>query len=162
MGQAPFDVLRISVFQCFKDSVTTGEMMGRQPSKGNKPAKQNAYDKIYAVVRLIPVGKVATYGQIAELAGYGGKARLVGYALFWGAGDSDIPWQRVINAKGQVSESVFRNGSDYFQRSLLEEEGIVLDETLTVDFKVYRWHPTDDELALIEGEIGHPGDEGNG
>ncbi|MGD1851687.1 MAG: MGMT family protein [Cyanophyceae cyanobacterium] len=127
--------------------------MGRQSSKQSdeaKQAKQNAYDKIYAVVRLIPFGKVATYGQIAELAGYGGKARLVGYALFRVAEGGDIPWQRVINAKGQVSESVFRNGSDFFQRSLLEAEGVKLDHKLTVDFKVCRWHPTDAELATID------------
>ncbi|MGD1939411.1 MAG: MGMT family protein [Cyanophyceae cyanobacterium] len=134
--------------------------MGRQSSQQSdeaeqaKQAKQNAYDKIYAVVRLIPFGKVATYGQIAELAGYGGKARLVGYALFRVAEDGDIPWQRVINAKGQVSESVFRNGSDFFQRSLLEAEGIELDDKLTVDFKACRWHPTDAELAIIDELLG--------
>lgn len=120
-----------------------------QGQSGKDGAKQNAYEKIYGVVRLIPFGKVATYGQIAELAGYGGKARLVGYALFRVGEGSDVPWQRVINAKGQVSESVFRNGSDFFQRSLLEEEGIKLDEQQKVDFKQYRWHPTDEELDQI-------------
>ena len=127
--------------------------MGKGTGDG-AAAKQNAYDKIYAVVRLIPFGKVATYGQIAELAGYGGKARLVGYALFRIAEDSDVPWQRVINARGQVSESVFRNGSDLFQRSLLEDEGIVLDEAQRVDFKVYRWHPSDEELGQIAERLG--------
>ena len=138
--------------------------MGRKKTDGaaakQGAAKQNAYGKIYAVVRLIPFGKVATYGQIAELAGYGGKARLVGYALFRIAEDSDIPWQRVINAKGQVSESVFRNGSDLFQRSLLEDEGIVLDEAQKVDFKRYRWHPSEEELGQIAERLGS-GESGN-
>ncbi|MEM9770055.1 MAG: MGMT family protein [Cyanobacteria bacterium P01_D01_bin.73] len=127
--------------------------MEDQKSK-DQAAKQNAYEKIYAVVRLIPFGKVATYGQVAELAGYGGKARLVGYALFRVAEGSEVPWQRVINAKGQVSESVFSNGSDFFQRSLLEAEGIELDEKLTVDFKVCRWHPTEEELTKITELLG--------
>ena len=62
------------------------------------------YDQIYAVVRQIPEGQVATYGQVAELAGLGGKARLVGYALYRvDMRSSDIPWHRVINAKGEIS-----------------------------------------------------------
>ncbi len=62
------------------------------------------YDQIYAVVRQIPEGQVATYGQVAELAGLGGKARLVGYALYRvDMRSSDIPWHRVINVKGEIS-----------------------------------------------------------
>jgi methylated-DNA-protein-cysteine methyltransferase-like protein len=64
----------------------------------------STYDQIYAVVRQIPEGQVATYGQVAELAGLGGKARLVGYALYRvDMRSSDIPWHRVINAKGEIS-----------------------------------------------------------
>ncbi len=64
----------------------------------------STYDQIYAVVRQIPEGQVATYGQVAELAGLGGKARLVGYALYRvDMRSSDIPWHRVINAKGKIS-----------------------------------------------------------
>lgn len=101
------------------------------------------YDRIYAVVRQIPHGQVATYGQVAELAGLPGRARLVGYALFRVAEplDSDIPWQRVVNARGEVSESPFRNGSDYLQRSLLEREGVAFDGRDRIDLKRYRWCP---------------------
>ena len=64
----------------------------------------STYDQIYAVVRQIPEGQVATYGQVAELAGLGGKARLVGYALYRvDMRSSDIPWHWVINAKGKIS-----------------------------------------------------------
>ena len=85
----------------------------------------STYEKIYAVVRQIPKAKVATYGQIAKLANLPGQARLVGYALFRVDGkDADIPWHRVINAKGEISESPFRDGCDHLQHSLLQQEGI--------------------------------------
>jgi methylated-DNA-protein-cysteine methyltransferase related protein len=100
---------------------------------------QSAYQKIYVVVRRIPVGKVATYGQIADLAGYYGKARLVGYALYQVDPNSDIPWQRVINAKGEVSYSTAREGADYVQRNLLEGEGISFNAQGKIDLQQYRW-----------------------
>jgi methylated-DNA-protein-cysteine methyltransferase-like protein len=101
----------------------------------------STYDIIYAVVRQIPYGKVATYGQVAELANLYGRARMVGYALYRLAPDTEVPWQRVINAKGEVSESPFRNGSDYLQRSLLEAEGIEFSRTGKIDLKKYLWRP---------------------
>jgi len=87
----------------------------------------NTYDLIYAVVRQIPWGQVATYGQVAELAGLIGKPRVVGYALYRVTDADEIPWHRVINAKGEVSRSPLRNGTDYLQQSLLEAEGIEFD-----------------------------------
>ena len=102
----------------------------------------STYDRIYQIVRQIPIGKVATYGQIADLAGLSGKARLVGYALFQVDTDSpDIPWHRVINAKGEVSHSSLRKGSDYLQKHLLEEEGIIFNAKDKVDLHQYRWQP---------------------
>lgn len=104
----------------------------------------SSYDAIYAVVRQIPPGKVATYGQVAELANLPRRARLVGYALYQVDLDhDDIPWQRVINAKGEISHSIFRNGTDYVQRSLLEDEGIEFDANGRINLSVYRWQPTD-------------------
>jgi methylated-DNA-protein-cysteine methyltransferase-like protein len=106
------------------------------------------YERIYAVVRHIPPGQVATYGQVAELAGLIGKPRLVGYALYRvDMATSDIPWQRVINAKGEVSQSPHRNGTDYLQRAILEDEGIVFDHRGRIDLSQYKWNPPDD---LIE------------
>lgn len=105
------------------------------------------YDRIYAIVRLIPPGMVATYGQVAELAGLIGKPRLVGYALYRVAPEADVPWQRVINAKGEVSHSVLRNGSDYLQQAMLQEEGIEFDANGRIDLARYRWQPSDTLLA---------------
>lgn len=106
------------------------------------------YERIYAIVRHIPPGKVATYGQVAELAGLIGKPRLVGYALYRvDMEHDDIPWQRVINAKGEVSQSPFRNGTDDLQRVILEDEGIEFDAKGRIDLKRYRWQPS---RAVIE------------
>jgi len=99
----------------------------------------SAYETIYNVVRQIPHGQVATYGQVADLANLPGRARLVGYALFRVAPDSDVPWHRVINAKGEISESPVRYGSDYLQRELLEQEGIEFNSSGKVNLRQYRW-----------------------
>ncbi len=99
----------------------------------------SAYDYIYTVVRQIPTGRVATYGQVAELAGLMGKPRVVGYALYRVTDAEDVPWHRVINAKGEVSRSPHRNGTDYLQQSLLEAEGIEFDAFGRVSLERYRW-----------------------
>jgi Predicted methylated DNA-protein cysteine methyltransferase len=99
------------------------------------------YDLIYEIVRQVPYGKVTTYGLVAELAGLPRRARLVGYALFRVAPDSDIPWHRVVNAKGQISESPVRYGSDHLQRSLLEAEGIQFDARGSINLRQYLWLP---------------------
>jgi methylated-DNA-protein-cysteine methyltransferase related protein len=104
----------------------------------------STYDRIYAVVRLIPYGQVATYGQVAQLANLAGKARLVGYALFRvDLSQDDIPWHRVINAKGEISESPFRQGGDYLQRSLLEAEGVQFSSAGKVRLHQYLWQPSE-------------------
>ena len=101
-----------------------------------------SYPRIYDVVRKIPAGKVATYGQIAELAGYPRQARQIGYALSALPEENDVPWQRVINAKGEVSPRS-HSGCDNFQRVLLEEEGIRFNAAAQVDLARYRWNPSD-------------------
>jgi methylated-DNA-protein-cysteine methyltransferase related protein len=113
----------------------------------------STYDRIYAVVRHIPYGQVATYGQVAQLANLAGKARLVGYALFRvDLQRDDIPWHRVINAKGEISESAFRQGGDHLQRSLLEAEGVQFSPTGQVNLRQYRWQP-DIETVLANEEV---------
>lgn len=115
------------------------------------------YERIYAVVRCIPPGRVATYGQVAELAGLAGKPRLVGYALFrvdMAAGT--VPWQRVINAKGEVSQSPLRNGTDHLQRAILESEGVEFDAKGRIDLARYRWQPAMEDRATILGAIPDP------
>ena len=102
---------------------------------------------IYAVVARIPEGKVATYGQIASLAGCAGQARQVGYALAGIPDDLDLPWHRVINARGRVS--VRRHtGFHELQQALLEREGVVF-EAMRVDLARYLWRP---RTAWLEQE----------
>ena len=98
----------------------------------------NNYLRIYKIVRQIPRGRVATYGQIAELAGLGGHARQVGYALHSVPDDFKLPWHRVINSRGEVSP---RSGGDSheLQRHLLEAEGVKFDKKGRVDLKKFQW-----------------------
>ncbi len=83
---------------------------------------------------------MATYGQIAALAGLHGHARQVGYALHTLPEGSNVPWHRVINAQGRVSERSLR-GSDDLQRFLLEAEGVVFDKTGRVSLDRFCWDP---------------------
>lgn len=99
------------------------------------------YQQIYQLVHKIPPGKVATYGQIAELLGRPRHARQIGYALYRVAPDSDIPWQRVVNAQGMISHSPQRQGSDDLQRILLEQEGITFNSQDKLDLRHHRWQP---------------------
>ena len=108
----------------------------------------NTYDRIYETVKRIPHGQVATYGQIANLTGLFRKARLVGYALFRVAPDADIPWHRVINAKGEISESPFREGNDYLQRALLEDEGISFTSTGKINLAQHQWQPDPQDYPI--------------
>ncbi len=99
------------------------------------------YELIYSTVRNIPFGKVASYGQIADISGLYGKARLVGYALFRVDLKDDIPWHRVVNSQGEISYSFQRQGGDYLQKVLLEEEGIEFKNNGKIDLGKYRWQP---------------------
>lgn len=98
----------------------------------------NRYELIWSVVRKIPRGRVATYGQVADLAGLEGHARQVGYALHNLPARSDVPWHRVINSRGEVSP---RTGGDSheLQRHLLEAEGVGFDARGRVDLARFRW-----------------------
>lgn len=101
---------------------------------------QRSYDRIYAIVRRIPRGRVATYGQVATLAGLPGHARQVGYALHALSEGSGVPWHRVINAQGRVSPRA-APGWDDVQRQLLEREGVVLGHSDRISLERYRWNP---------------------
>ncbi len=97
-----------------------------------------SYSRIYAVVRRIPRGRVATYGQVAELAGLAGHARQVGYALHALPAGTTVPWHRVINARGTLSLRR-EAGAELTQRMLLEREGIRFDAGGRVDLARVRW-----------------------
>lgn len=96
------------------------------------------YELIWRVVRRIPHGRVATYGQIAELAGLEGHARQVGYALHNLPARNNVPWHRVINAKGEISPRS-AGESHELQRMLLENEGVEIDLRGRIDLKKFRW-----------------------
>ena len=94
------------------------------------------FQRIYDVVRTIPKGKVATYGQVAFLAGNPHLSQVVGYALHANPDPKTIPCHRVVNRFGEVSEA-FVFGGGFRQRELLENEGIVFNEEGKVDLKIY-------------------------
>jgi methylated-DNA-protein-cysteine methyltransferase-like protein len=98
------------------------------------------YERIYAVVRRIPRGRVATYGQVAGLAGIPFDPRQVGYALHALPSGSTVPWHRVINAQGRIS---LRSscGGDAIQRVRLQREGVRFDVTGRVDLRTFQWRP---------------------
>jgi methylated-DNA-protein-cysteine methyltransferase-like protein len=100
-----------------------------------------SYRRIYAVVRRIPRGRVATYGQVATLAGLHGQARLVGYAMSALAETSAVPWHRVINAQGRISPRAGEPAGSLLQRLRLEREGVAFDAGGRVSLKKFRWTP---------------------
>jgi len=113
-----------------------------------KPKKQEIkkdsfYERVYKAVKKIPKGKVATYGQIASFLGEPRAARAVGYALnaLKKQQEQEIPWQRVINAKGEIS---FKGDTirAKLQRKLLEQEGIVFNIVAQIDLTIYGWFQT--------------------
>ena len=97
--------------------------------------------RVYALVAQIPPGRLATYGQIADLLGCWGCARQVGWALRRLPLPSAVPWQRVVNASGRISFSPAREGSDWIQRQLLIEEGIPVSEQGALPLRRYLWTP---------------------
>jgi methylated-DNA-protein-cysteine methyltransferase-like protein len=99
-----------------------------------------SYQRIHAVVRRIPPGRVATYGQVAELAGLPGGARQVGYALHALGPVSRVPWQRVVNGRGRVSPRAVP-GAEWEQRRLLEREGVSFGPDGRIDLQHHGWRP---------------------
>lgn len=96
--------------------------------------------QILEVIALIPYGKVATYGQIAKLAGLPKHARLVGYVLKHLDKSCEIPWYRVINSQGKISVTRINQQGENVQQSLLEQEGIYLLNG-KVSLKKFVWQP---------------------
>jgi methylated-DNA-protein-cysteine methyltransferase-like protein len=103
-------------------------------------ASGSGWEPVYRVVRRIPAGRVASYGQIAALAGRAGAARQVGYALHALGADSGVPWHRVVNARGRISA---RGSSEIvpLQRARLEAEGIAFGNGGGIDLARFGWRP---------------------
>lgn len=110
-------------------------------------------EQVCEVVRRIPPGRVATYGQIARLLGRPRAAREVGWALRDTPDGPAVPWQRVINAQGRISFPPGSQGAAE-QRGLLEEEGVVLEPDGSINLKVYGWAGLDlaEQHELLGGE----------
>jgi methylated-DNA-protein-cysteine methyltransferase-like protein len=98
------------------------------------------YRAIYAAVSRIPKGRVATYGQVAEVAGLPRRARLVGHALAELPDGSAVPWHRVVNAKGEVSPRSNLLGHEDLQEQLLMREGVRFTDG-RISLARYRWQP---------------------
>ncbi len=108
-------------------------------------------ENVFKFIKEIPEGKVATYGQIAMLAGSHRAARQVGMLLNGSSKDDpndEIPWQRVINAQGGIS--THKIGSGELQRALLEEEGIVFNAEGLIDLRKFQWQP---EQVTAQGSL---------
>jgi methylated-DNA-protein-cysteine methyltransferase related protein len=99
----------------------------------------DSYPRIYAVIRRIPRGRVATYGQVADLAGLRRAARQVGYALHALSGSTALPWHRVINAAGRISLPPGAGGLE--QRFRLLADGVAVDAQGRVSLARHQWRP---------------------
>lgn len=104
-----------------------------------KKSGESSYERIYAVVRKIPRGRVTTYGTVARLAGLPGQARLVGYALSALKTGTSVPWHRVVNAQGALSLERVRSASGLTQRMRLEQEGVRVNAAGRVSLEQYGW-----------------------
>ena len=122
----------------------------------------NFYEKVYAVVRQIPAGKVTSYGRVAQMLGAPNASRAVGYALraLKDKGDdpeyADIPWQRVVNSQGRISIANRDHGAQS-QADLLRSEGVEVSEDLRINLDIYLWSglhwlEVDDLLGTVDSE----------
>ena len=105
------------------------------------PRSSGTHARILAVVRRIPPGRVATYGQVVGLAGFDGRARLAGYALHSLPEGTPVPWHRVLGAGGRISLMKLDPAAATTQRLRLEREGVRFDARGRVDLDVWRWRP---------------------
>ena len=106
-----------------------------------KPDNENFFERVYAIVRQIPEGKVTSYGAIAKALGAARSARMVGWAMNASHNLEDVPAHRVVNRKGLLSGKHHFDGTNLMQQ-LLENEGIKVIDNQTVDFDKHFWEPT--------------------
>ncbi|MEP2771682.1 MAG: MGMT family protein [Fulvivirga sp.] len=108
-----------------------------------KNDKYSFFQSVYDVVRLIPKGRVTSYGAIANYLGAKGSSRMVGWAMNAAHGLADVPAHRVVNRNGLLTGKHHFNAPDEMQ-SLLEQEGILIENDKVKDFKDKYWDPTDE------------------
>ena len=110
--------------------------------------------RVYEIVKAIPVGRIMTYGQIAEILGEGYTPRTIGFVMH-AADTENVPWQRVINSQGACSTGRMTVPVN-LQQQILEDEGVKFNEKGRCDLNVYRWSPVgfeepDDEQPSLFG-----------
>lgn len=105
-----------------------------------KAPNDNFFERVYAVVRHIPYGKVTSYGAIAKVLGAARSARMVGWAMNAAHGLDDVPAHRVVNRKGLLTGKHHFDGTNLMQQ-LLENEGIKVVNNQIIDFEKHFWHP---------------------
>ena len=105
----------------------------------NQVNDKNYRERVYKIVRTIPVGRVMTYGQIASILGEGYTPRTVGFVMH-GAETKETPWQRVINSQGACSTGKMTVPVN-LQQQILEDEGVIFDGKDRCDLNVYQWSP---------------------
>ena len=115
-------------------------MRRKQTDLANRPVRVGFFDSVYALVRRIPRGKVATYGQIARLLGAPRSARVVGWAMRGNPHGVRVPWQRVVQREGSLSPSVCPADPGR-QRRLLEREGVTFGLGGRIDMAAHQWEP---------------------
>ena len=101
--------------------------------------RQTFTERLIGLIRRIPAGKVATYGQIAAMAGNPRAARQVARVLPACSQREDLPWHRVVNREGRIALKTSAGGAE--QKRLLEAEGIGLDQAGTIDLEIFLWRP---------------------
>lgn len=105
-----------------------------------KPDNENFFERVYAIVRQIPEGKVTSYGAIAKALGTARSARMVGWAMNASHNLEDVPAHRVVNRKGLLSGKHHFDGTNLMQQ-LLENEGIKVIDNQIIDFEKHFWEP---------------------
>lgn len=103
-------------------------------------SSDNFFEKVYQVARLIPYGRVTSYGAIAKFLGTAGSARMVGWAMNASHNKPDIPAHRVVNRNGLLSGKYHFQGTNLMQQ-LLESEGVKVKDNQVVDFANVFWDP---------------------
>lgn len=111
-----------------------------RPRASRAAPGEQTHARIHRIVSRIPRGRIATYGQVARLAGLPGQARLVGYALHALPDYTPVPWQRVVNARGEIST---RGSHGDRQKRLLAREGIRFDDRGRISLDRFQWRPRD-------------------
>ncbi len=115
-------------------------MKANEPLKVSAPRLENFFEDVYAVVRLIPAGRVSSYGAIARYLGRSGSARMVGWALNGAAALPHVPAQRVVNREGRLTGKI-HFGTPTRMQELLEAEGVQVVNDQVVEFKERFWDP---------------------